>query len=100
MSYQATNGDGGGGIAKGVSALANAIGLIVSIFATPAIFNAIKPWLYGHLLQAWGDGVAGLLLWVVAGAGAYAIYKLASLGITVFSIWAMTAYAAKTFKGD
>jgi hypothetical protein len=97
MSYQATNGDGGGGISKGVTALSKAIGLIVSIFVTPAIFNAIKPWLYGHLLTAWGDGIAGLLMWVVAAAGAYAIYACASLGITVLSIWAMTAYAAKRF---
>lgn len=99
MSYQVTNGEGGGGISKGVTGLSKAIGLIVSIFATPAIFNAIKPWLYGHLLTAWGDGIAGLLMWVVAAAGAYAIFAFASLGVTVLSIWAMTAYAAKRFGG-
>lgn len=100
MGYQATNGDGGGGgINKGVTGLAKAVGIIATIFLTPALFNAIRPWLYGHLLAAWGDGMAGLLLWVAAAAGAYAIYAAAYVAFTVFSIWAMAAYAASRFGG-
>jgi len=99
MGYHATNGEGGGGITKGVTGLAKAIGVMASILGTPAVFNATKGPLYKYLFNAWGDGIAGLLMWVMAAAEAYAIYAAASLAFTVLSIWAMTAYAARRFGG-
>jgi hypothetical protein len=97
MSYQATSGDGG--ISKGVSGLAKAIGVMASILGTPALFNATKAGLFKYLYNTWGEGIAGLLLWVMAAAEAYAIYAAVSLGFTVFAIWAMTSYAARRFGG-
>lgn len=99
MSYQATNGEGGGGISKGVTGLSKALGVIASILGTPALFNATKAPLYGYLLHTWGDGIAGPLVWVMAAAEAYAIYAAASLGFTILAIWAMTAYSARRFGG-
>lgn len=97
MSYQATNGEGGGGISKGVMGLANALGVIASILGTPALFNATKGALYAYLFKTWGEDIAGILIWVMAAAEAYAIYKAVALGLTILAIWAMTAYAARRY---
>lgn len=99
MSYQATNGEGGGGISKGVIGLSNALGVIAAILGTPALFNATKAWLYGYLLKTCGDGLAGALMWVMAAAEAWAIYSAVSIGIIIFATWGMTWLATRRFGG-
>lgn len=98
MSYQAENG-GGGGISKGVEGLSKALGVMVSILGTPMLFNATKDWLYGYLLKTWGHEIAGILIWVMAAAEAYAIYKMVSLGFIVLVISVMTSYAGRRLGG-
>jgi cobalamin synthase len=101
MGYQATNGgDGGGGISKGVSGLGKALGVMASVLGTPALYSATKTALFKYLYNAWGEGIAGLLMWVMAAAEAYAIYAAVSLGFTILAIWAMTSYAARRFGGQ
>jgi hypothetical protein len=98
MSYQAQNG-GESGISKGVSGLAKALGVIASVLVTPALFNGTKAVLFKYLYTTWGEAPAGILMWVMAAAEAYAIYALASLGFTVLAVWAVTALAARRFGG-
>lgn len=99
MSYQATNGDNGGGISKAVFGLGKAIGVIGTVYLTPLIFNALKADLYSRLIHAWGQDLAGIVIWVVAIAIAYAVYALIALVFAMVATYAMASFAASRFGG-
>ena len=84
---------------RGVSSLGTAIGIAVSILATPPVYDATRGPLLEYLLRTWDARLANLLTWVFGGAEAFAIYATVKLLFTSFVIWAMAALAARRFPG-
>ena len=87
------------GIYGSVKTLGEALALGAAILGTPLVFNATKYPLFRYLRVAWGDEVAGLLVWVMAIVEAFAIYAAVSFVITTAVVWIMTRLAARHF-GD
>jgi hypothetical protein len=98
MAY-ATNGGPESGLYKTIAALGKAVGLGVSIMATPAVFNHTKVSILTYLSHTWGGEIAYYLTWVMGGVEAYVIYVVTSLVFTA-GIVAMIAAAAARRYGD
>lgn len=82
---------------RGVSALGTAIGIGISILATPPVFEWTRGPLFSYLEKTWGDDLSTVLTWTFAGVEAFVIYAFVKLLFTSAVIWGMAALAARRF---
>ena len=85
------------GVYKSIKTLGEALAIGAAILGTPVLFNATKHPLFRFLREAWGDELSVILVWVMGGVEAYAIYATVSLLFTAAVVWLMTWFAARHF---
>jgi len=86
------------GLYKGISALGSALAFGLTILATPLVFDLTKTPLYRYFLAQWGTDWAWLLVWVMGGIEAFAIFAASSLLLKAGMVWGMTTLAMRRFK--
>lgn len=86
------------GLYKGISALGSALAFGLTILATPLIFDLTKIPLYRYFLAQWGTDWAWLLVWVMGGIEAFAIFAASSLLLKAGMVWGMTTLAMRRFR--
>jgi hypothetical protein len=93
-----TDGAGKGSVFyRGVSGLGTAIGIGVSILATPPIFDRTRGPLFAYLTKTWGDNLSNLLTWTMGGVEGFILYASVKLIFTSLVIFAFAALAARRF---
>ncbi len=95
-----TNGNqnNNGGLAVEISRLGQAIGLVASLMLTPIVFRWTGPGLYHYFTGALGRDYAEAATWITGAAEAYIIYSAVSIGITLASVWAVTAMIERGWR--
>lgn len=86
------------GLYKGISALGSALAFGLTILATPLVFDLTKIPLYRYFLAQWGTDWAWLLVWVMGGIEAFAIFAASSLLLKAGMVWGMTTLAMRRFR--
>ena len=86
------------GLYKAISTLGGVLAFAISILATPLVFDLTKGPLYRYFLAHWGADLAWILVWVMGGVEAFAIFAASALLLKAGLVWLLTSMAMRRFK--
>lgn len=86
------------GLYKAISTLGGVLAFGIALMATPLVFDWTKGPLYRYFLQHWGADLAWILVWVMGGVEAFAIFAASALLLKTSMVWLLTSMAMRRFK--
>lgn len=86
------------GLYKSISTLGGVLAFGLTVFVTPWVFNLTKVPLYRYFLAHWGADLAWILVWVMGGVEAFAIFAASALLLKAGMVWLLTSMAMRRFK--